>query len=221
MEGARISMPSQLAGSGTATIITSVDPNEKTAPLGSARSRVVRIGDELRYTIYFENMITATAPAQEVIVTDNLNSNLDWSTLDFTEVAFGDHIVAATGDQFTTRQVIPDYRAGASKSWWVDVTAQLNRGTGRVTWSFRTFDPETEGLPEDPLAGFLPPNDATGRGEGHVSFAIRPKASVPLGTTLRNRATIVFDTNAAISTNEVWNTVDEPKLQTYLPLIRR
>jgi hypothetical protein len=157
--------------------------------------------------------------SQEVIVTDSLDPSLEWSTLDFAEVAFGDQIVAAHGDQFYAFQIIPDYRAGESKSWWVDVTAQLNRSTGRVTWSLRTLDPETEGLPEDPLAGFLPPNDASGRGEGHVSFAIRPKSNVPMGTTIRDRATIVFDTNDPISTNEVWNTVDEPT--TYLPLIRK
>ena len=210
---------------GTTTVVsTSYDPNEKTGPPGAGPLRVVRISDELRYTIYFENVITATAPAQEVIVTDYLDLNLDWSTLNFTEVAFGDEIVAATGDQFNTRQVISDYRAGTSKSWWVDVTAQLNRQTGRVTWSFRTLDPATEGLPDDPLAGFLPPNDASGRGEGHVSFAIRPKASVPLGTTIRNRASIVFDTNDPIGTNEVWNTIGIPETilgKTYLPLIRK
>lgn len=208
--------------SGASEGITPEDPNEKTAPPGTGPLRIVRVEDELRYIIYFENVITATAPAQEVIVTDNLDPNLDWSTLSFTEVAFGDQIVAAEGDQFTTRQVIPNYRTEVSKSWWVDVTAQLNRQTGRVTWSFRTLDPATEGLPEDPLAGFLPPNDASGRGEGHVSFAIRPEASVPLGTTIRNRASIVFDTNDPISTNEVWKTIGIPETtsrNTYLPLI--
>jgi uncharacterized repeat protein (TIGR01451 family) len=206
-------------GGATTVVSTSYDPNEKTAPPGIGPLRIVRIGDELRYTIYFENVITATAPAQEVIVTDALDPNLDWSTLSFTEVAFGDRIVAAAGDLFYTRQVIPDYRAGASKSWWVDVTAQFNRDTGRITWSFRTLDPATAGLPDDPLAGFLPPNDASGRGEGHVSFAIRPKADTPLGATIRNRASIVFDTNEAISTNEVWNTVD--LLRSYLPLVQK
>jgi uncharacterized repeat protein (TIGR01451 family) len=216
--------PGPVDGSGTTRIIRPIDPNEKLGPPGVGPLHVVRVEDDLRYTIYFENVITATAPAQEVIVTDNLDPSLDWSTLDFAEIAFGDQIIAAAGDQFTTRQVVPDYRAEVSKSWWVDVTAQLNRQTGRITWAFRTLDPETEGPPDDPLAGFLPPNDDSGRGEGHVSFAIRPKADAPMGTTLRNKASIVFDINEAIGTNEVWNTIGIPgaTLATrYLPLVQK
>ncbi|UCE27207.1 MAG: hypothetical protein JSW52_00175, partial [Candidatus Coatesbacteria bacterium] len=37
----------------------------------------------LSYTVRFENMADATAPAQEVIVTDTLDENLDWSTFLF------------------------------------------------------------------------------------------------------------------------------------------
>ena len=62
-------------------------------------------------------------------------------------------------------------------------------------------------LPTDPLAGFLPPNDETGRGEGHVSFTIRPRADVQAGTVVTNIASIVFDTNEPILTNQVWNTI--------------
>ncbi|MBC8255426.1 MAG: hypothetical protein H8E35_15560, partial [Ardenticatenia bacterium] len=79
--------------------------------------------------------------------------------------------------------------------------------TGQVEWTFRTLDPETGELPEDALAGFLPPNDETGRGEGHVVFSIRPNSDRPDGTVLTNQATIVFDTEASIVTNEVTNTL--------------
>ena len=64
-------------------------------------------------------------------------------------------------------------------------------------------DPDTGDLPVDPLAGFLPPNDAEGRGEGFVSFRIRPVAGLPTATPIRNIAEIVFDENASIFTNQV------------------
>ncbi len=70
----------------------------------------------------------------------------------------------------------------------------------------------TQDLPEDPLAGFLPVNDETNRGEGYVSFRILPKAGLADGTALYNLATITFDptygVNAPIVTNRVTNTLD-------------
>ncbi|MBM4050532.1 MAG: hypothetical protein FJ279_36010, partial [Planctomycetes bacterium] len=60
----------------------------------------------------------------------------------------------------------------------------------------------------DPIAGFLPPNDDTHRGEGFVSFVVRPKGALPTGTEIRNQARIVFDLNAPIDTNETLNTID-------------
>ena len=57
------------------------------------------------------------------------------------------------------------------------------------------------------MAGFLPPNDDSHIGEGHVSFTIWPKPDLPRGTTIRNQAEIVFDVNDPIVTNEVLNTI--------------
>ena len=200
-------------------IIRPVDPNEKAGPAGIGEQRLVGVNDTLEYIIYFENVITATAPAQEVFIVDYLDPDLDWSTFRLIEIAWGDHIIAVpenTSD-FYTRETVEDYREEVEKSWWVDVQVALNYATGRVRWTFRTLDPQTEDLPLDPLAGFLPPNDETGRGEGHVAFTIRPRAGSPDGTVLTNEASIIFDTNDPIVTNEVTNTIRQPKL--YLPLV--
>jgi uncharacterized repeat protein (TIGR01451 family) len=202
--------PSGPGGGGVSPVVLLPgDPNEKTGPAGFGEQHIITASSELRYTVYFENVITATAPAQEVFVTDYLDPNLDWSTFQLGDSAIGDQTIATTGDPGLSysRVVIPDYRPGVSKNWWVDVTAQLNNQAGRVDWVFRTLDPETGELPEDAAAGFLPPNDATGRGEGHVSFSIIPKPRVAMGTRITNTASIVFDTNPAIQTNEVWNTL--------------
>jgi hypothetical protein len=58
------------------------------------------------------------------------------------------------------------------------------------------------------LAGFLPPNDASGRGEGFVTFFIDPAAGLADGAPIANAAEIVFDTNAPIVTEPVRNAVD-------------
>ena len=75
----------------------------------------------------------------------------------------------------------------------------------------QSVDPVTNGWPQDPLAGFLPPNDASHRGEGYVSFLVKPKPELSSGATIMNQATIVFDFNTPIDTPQVINTIDSAK----------
>jgi len=194
---------------GTTEIITPGDPNEKVGPEGYGPDRIISADDELYYTVYFENdPEIASAPAQEVFITDNLDENLDWSTFRPTEIVWGDYTISIPPDaaSFSTRQTITDYRPEVDKSWWVDVNVEID-GSGTVVWTFRTLDPETGDLPEDVLAGFLPVNDESGRGEGHVAFTITLKPGLQDGTRITNKASIVFDVEDAIETNEVFNTI--------------
>ena len=87
------------------------------------------------------------------------------------------------------------------KSLAVNVKVTLD-AAGRLTAWFTTNDTET-GLPPEVLYGFLPPEDGTGRGQGHISYLIRPKTGLADGTEIRNIATIVFDFSTSIDTNQV------------------
>jgi len=204
-------------------VVRPLDPNEKAGPPGLGPQRLVAVTDTLHYVIYFENVPTATAPAQQVVITDALDPDLDWTSLDFQEVAFGDQVLPfASGTyQSYAREMIPDYRDVITKQWWLDISGEVDPLSGLVRWTFRTLDPETGELPLDALAGFLPPNDESGRGEGHVAFSIQPKPDTPDGTVLINRGTIVFDGQASIVTNEVMNRIGTPGSTVYLPLILR
>src|SRR5690606_8605403 len=85
---------------------------------------------------------------------------------------------------------------------WVDVD------TRSVTWSMRTIDPDTGDLPVDPLAGFLPPNDASHRGEGFLELSMSVLPDTPVGTTVSATASIVFDVNEPIVTEPWTNRID-------------
>jgi uncharacterized repeat protein (TIGR01451 family) len=204
-------------------VVASIDPNEKVGPAGSGTQHLVAIDQTLPYEIFFENMSGASAPAQEVVVTDYLDANLDWTSFELTEITWGDQtvIIPQNSMDFSTRLTVPDYRPGVTKSWWVDILVEISTLTGRVRWTLTCLDPDTGLPPEDPLAGFLPPNDASGRGEGHVAFTIQPRADLSLGATITNTAYIVFDSNAVIQTNQVWNTIGTYGQNLYLPLIRK
>jgi hypothetical protein len=94
----------------------------------------------------------------------------------------------------------------------VTVDVSFDSITGQITWLMRSRDANTGDLPEDPFAGFLPPNDAEHRGEGSLTYTIRPKLDLADGTKIRNQATIIFDptygANPPILTPVVTNTVD-------------
>ncbi|MCC5806116.1 MAG: hypothetical protein JJU00_07285 [Opitutales bacterium] len=186
-----------------ASVRRSVDPNEKVTS-GAGPNSAVRAGDWIDYTIYFENLPTAELAAQEVTVEDFLSEHLDWSSLELIDIAFNDAEVT--------------FPAGRSGIWtythvgWdphpVEIRITLDETTGRLFTRLRSVDALTGGAPEDPLAGFLPPNDETRRGEGHLNFRIRVREDVPDDTEILNKATIVFDAEQAIVTNETLNIVD-------------
>ncbi len=199
-------------GNAFSPVVASVDPNEKTGPAGSGDEHFIDAGDRLDYVVYFENLPAAAAPAQEVFVTDCLDHDLDWTSVTLDEVAFGDFIVGNPGAEplFDTRITIPDHRPGETKEWWVDVITDFDLGTGCLDVIFRTLDPVTGELPEDAFAGFLPPEDGTGRGQGHISLSVDSKTDLVDGTVITNFGTIVFDINQSIVTNEVFNTIGSP-----------
>lgn len=89
-----------------------------------------------------------------------------------------------------------------SVSFEVQITAGINAATGRVYANFYSIDPSTS-LPPAVNIGFLPPEDGTGRGMGHVSYVIKPKASLPEKTQVRNVALISFDNQPQIATNQI------------------
>ncbi len=190
-------------GFGMAPVMQSYDPNDKVTT-GYGPAGFVRAGEAIRYTIHFENVASASAAAQEVIITDPLDPNLDWSTFQPLQFAFNDAVldVPAGVQQYTGL-------AWVSSDWNpVLASVVLDPGTGVVTWRMQSVDPLTGWLPEDPFAGFLPPNDAQHQGEGFVSFTIRPRAALPPGATITNQASIVFDVNAPIVTPVALNRLD-------------
>ena len=84
----------------------------------------------------------------------------------------------------------------------VNVQLTIDLTTGLVSATFQSLNPNTE-LPPDAFAGFLPPEDGTGRGMGYFSYLISPKPNLPTGTQIRNVAVVTFDSNPAITTDQV------------------
>ena len=156
----------------------------------------------LPYRIDFENDATATAPAQRVVVTDPLDPNIDLSTFAFTGVGFGDNMITIpAGSQHFQTTVSMTYN-GLTFNVLIEPRSASNSSTGLVTATFQSIEPATN-LPPMVLDGFLPPEDGTGRGLGYFSYTVMPKAGLPTGTQIRDVATVTFDDNPPITTDQV------------------
>ena len=172
-------------------------------PDGKGNARCVRDGDWMNYTIYFENKAEATAAAQDIFVTLPKDAELDWTTFELGEVAFGNNIDTglAGKSRGTSNYALP------GTTWSVRTIVTHNDET--VKWHLRVIDPSTpDNYPADAYAGFLPPNDSSGRGEGHLCYKVKVRNGATAGKIIGASAIIVFDDNPAIETDPAWsNTV--------------
>ncbi|MBY0512804.1 MAG: carboxypeptidase regulatory-like domain-containing protein [Gemmataceae bacterium] len=198
-------------GSSATNVGGSHDPNDLIGPAGFGSQRQLLPGT-FPYRVEFENDAAfATAAAQIVTITLALDTDFDPSTFQFTGLGFGsrNYTVPAGLSQYdTTLDLRP-----TGTNLLVPVALDLNPvvgspGTYRVEVSFASLDPLTRRAPDGVNDGFLPVDNAAGDGEGYFTFTVRPKAGLATGTAVTAQASIVFDTNAAIATPTVLNTID-------------
>ncbi len=202
--------PGDLMDQVRAAVVYSFDPNEKTGPAGIGVQGYVSGNDVMTYVVYFENLPAATAPAQQVYVVDTLDPELDWTSFRLKEFSFGEHLVSVPEDSDCFAAEVPvSVTFVTTDDIEVHLQAEMDYAAGRAVWQFTAIDPETGSIPVNPLVGFLPPEDDSGRGQGHVTFSVQPAAALPPGTVLTNQASIIFDGNAPIDTNVVTNTIAE------------
>jgi hypothetical protein len=184
--------------------ITSGDPNEKAGSEGSGAQQYISGATPLRYAIFFSNKETASASAQDITVTDQLDvTDEDLKSFSLGPVGFGNQLITPPAGVRSFSGTV-DLRP--ANNLLVKVDASLNLSSGLLAWHFNSLDPATNQPPLDPTAGFLPPG-----GEGSVFFTVMPKESLPTNTAINNQATIVFDVNAPISTQTWLNTIDNDK----------
>ncbi len=197
---------------GESTIVVAIDPNEKVGPIGFSAQGWLPAPRTMTYAVFFENLPAATAPAQEVRITDVLDPDLDLSTFEMGDIAFGNQLVTdLVGTQggyvrvpLTNGDIVPD-----NANLVVDIEVRLDFGSRTLHTLFRTIDPLTNNPPTAPLAGFLPPNvDRDGRGEGRISFSVQPRANPAHLTSYANQAAITFDGEQTIVTNTWINALD-------------
>ncbi len=158
------------------------------------------------YTVSFENKPTATAPAQHVIILDTLNANkVDFKSFSFTGYRISDSSFMVP--QYR-QQIFQTTSVKNRNNLQVQFIGSFDTLSGIVRCDFYTMDSSgIQTIPASSIDGFLPPDVDGVSGRGQVSYQVSAKN---LGTldTFTNKATIVFDNNVPIQTNQWLNTVD-------------
>ncbi len=194
-------LPSGTGGSGSGG---SIDPNDKFGPMGDGSAAHFMRPAAMQYRIAFENQPTASLPAAEVVVTDQLDaSKVDLTTVALGDINFGSHTIPVPAG---LKSYATTYPIDATIS--VRVQGSLNATTGVLKWTFTTIDPATRLPPSDPTLGFLPPDSDGAKGQGYVNFTVSLLPTLANGSVVSNQASVVFDTNPPILTPAWVNTID-------------
>jgi RHS repeat-associated protein/uncharacterized repeat protein (TIGR01451 family) len=192
------------------------DPNALVGPASYGPQGFIQPGGTWSYTVEFEN--DGNAAAQDVTVTEQLDSNLDWSTFQLGSFGFGPVKVSIPAG-LTQYQTTVSYQNVDGTSLNVLVSIDFNVQTGVLTVTFISLDPATGEAPTGVFDGFLPPDNSSGVGEGFVQYTVQPKAGLTTGAAITQQASVVFDINAPLNTAPDLNTIDSvPPTSTASPL---
>ncbi len=192
-------------GADQSQVPQSCDPNEMNGPAGLGEQRLVKPGEWMTYTIYFENKSDATGAAQEVRVTEQLDDALDWSTFEVLDVVYRNQVESGLSGLANGSAT----SALAGTAYKVRSQVAFDAATGQVEWYLRILDESTvDQWPADAYAGILPPNNAAHEGEGHITYRVKLRDDLADGTRVSATASIVFDANEPIETDPAWwNTI--------------
>ncbi|HUB24186.1 MAG TPA: RHS repeat-associated core domain-containing protein, partial [Tepidisphaeraceae bacterium] len=186
------------------------DPNFIAGPGGFGTQGFIAGNSSDAYVIGFENEPNATAPAQVVTVSQQLDPNLNWNSFQLGDFSVANEVYSIPAGLTSYSTMI---NAVNSVGVYVDVDADFNVLTGLLTWTFTSIDPTTLAQPVGNLdEGFLPPDQTPPEGEGFVSYTVSPNSSDTTGTIINAQGTVYFNPNlitaGTLATPAVMNTID-------------
>jgi RHS repeat-associated protein len=201
---------------GRISIIRPSDPNDIVGPRSFGDDHWVSSQNAFPYTIHYENQASATAPAQEVTITQTLDSDLNAGSFRLGDFGWGDiYVDVPEGASFYIDRI----DLTATKGYMVDVMAGIDVAKHEAYWSFTTIDPNTGEIPVDPTIGFLPPDSDGSIGQGFVNYIVSANADASTGTVIDAKATIVFTTQEPIDTPAIFNTLDTQAPESHLEAV--
>jgi hypothetical protein len=189
-------------------IVGAGDPNDIVGPTGVGTQRWVSGSEPLDYVISFANEPTASAPAQQVVITQPLGAPFDPSTLSLLSVTIPNgplaiHVPLSVIELTSTNEFNTWTDLRPTQNLLVSVQAKYDPTSSILKWTLTSIDPATGLLPTNGGVGFLPP----GAGAS-VGFSVKPFTNTTTGTRADDYASVKFDVNAPINTPIWTNAID-------------
>ena len=171
------------------------DPNALVGPAGYGSQGYIDPTGSLPYTVDFEN--DGSAAAQDVTVTEQLASTLDWTTFQLGSFGFGPvNFTVPAG--LTQYQTVVSYQNSDGSTVNVQISMDFDVATGLLTVDFISLDPLTGQAPAGVFDGFFyPASQNLLDAEGYVQYTVQPIADLPTGAAINQQASVVFDINGA------------------------
>ena len=181
------------------------DPNEITGYLAESGSH--HMTDDIKtvgYDIEFENdPELANSSAHTIVIENQLDPTVfDISSFTPKDITISNKKVELSGEQSFVTTI--DLRTAINVI--AELKCEYNSQTGKIKWTMTSLDPLTMEPTDDIMQGILPINNGNGDGIGHVTYSVDLLDGLAHGTSIDNKASIVFDNNDAIET-PVWTNI--------------
>ena len=176
-----------------------------TGPLTVDTGGFLPVGQDLPYTIQFQNDPKAATQPGEIRIVTELDEDLEPFTFRLGDIKMGDINIHVPADRALFQG---DFDFTHTKGFVLRISAGVDVATRQATWLIQAIDPETGELIQDPTIGLLPPNDAAGTGAGFVSYTIQTADDVETGDVISAQARMLTNVAPPEDTIALAQTVD-------------
>ncbi len=189
--------------------LASHDPNDLVGPTGYGEKGYVAPMESMDFMLRFENDKEATAPTRWMRMYNYFDESFDLDSFTLGSFCLAGNLIEVADGQDSFNQILTMNFNG--QDMLVEVKINMNREERQLEAEFTAIDPNTGWMIQDPTVGMLYPNDASGRGDGYITYSIETRDDLANGASFSNVADIYFDFNEVIPTPELVYTIDSLK----------
>ena len=169
-------------------------------PTGYGAQQFLPEGQDLPYTVQFQNSAAASTPVEQVRIVTQLDPNLDPRTFRLGDLQIGGLSVPIPSGQATFQG---DFDYTQTAGFILRVSAGMDLDTDTATWLLQAIDPNTGEVLQGATQGLLAPGVT-----GFISYTVQPLPGLATGTQISADAQVLFNNAPPQDTGALTQTID-------------
>jgi len=169
-------------------------------PTGYGPQQFLPEGQNLPYTVQFQNPSDANTPVEQVRITQQLDPNLDPRSFRLGDLQLGDLSIPIPSGLATFQG---DFDYTQTNGFILRVSAGMDLTTDTATWLLQAIDPNTGEVLQSATEGLLLAGQT-----GFIGYTIQPLAGLATGTQISADATVLFNNAPPLDTGTLTQTID-------------